>query len=515
MRIPKLFPALHRREVSSIAADPDAGWPSTSWQPLFLIFAADLLVKAAILSVDSTPRLFIGDSLSYLYTSLTGWIPPDRSFVYGFFLRIFAVWPHSLQILVWCQAVLSALSAWLVAVCLVRYLQTSLPVAAFCSLLCAFEPLQLLAERYVLTEVVTTLVFAIFVLFCFSYLTAGSLVALVLVQLCGVLLISLRISFLPTVVICSFALPFFARPVSLGPVTCRVRDLSRFHVSRGHRSLRSLATLVALGLLLSQALLFGYRHLYGHLITAPLHGHPAYLYSEGLFLISDFAPLLKPIDYPIPGQRSVLFRPSRVPLDPPENRDAQRWYPDGICDRILRECHGDEQAADDLARRTAVHALKRDPIAAIQLVMRTAFLYFDRTYFVETLRVDEGHYRSLAAAEAATYRQRFSYDFPQAAAHIDKFPPLTERWHQASYVWYWFLLLWPFLFTAALCVYRRFTLPADWLCALFLFLFFAGAVVTVTRPTARFLTTMAWLACITLGAGYSRYAAHRKNVTKP
>lgn len=486
-------------------AYPVSRSPSGSWRPLFLILAADLLAKATILFFDSNPRLFMGDSLSYLYTSLAGWIPPDRSFVYGFFLRIFAVWPHSLQTLVWCQAGLSAISAWLVAVCLVRYFQSSLRVAAVCSLLCAVEPLQLLAERFVLTETAATFVFALFALCCFSYLATRRLLPLALVQLGGVLLISLRVSFLPTIIICSFALPFFARQGGYGGVLRGPPGGGARHL------LRRLAVPVAFGLILSQALLFGYRHLYGDLIAPPMRGHPAYFYREGLFLISDFAPLLKPIDYPIASQRSDIFRPSRVPLGPPENRDAQRWYPDGICDRIIRECNGDERAADNLARHTAMHALERNPLGAIRLGWRTTLLYFHRSYFLESLRYDEGYYRSLPPAEEAAYRKAFGIDVTAAAARLHLSPPATERWHRALYFWYWFLLLLPFLFVAYIAVYRRFTVPAHWLCALFLFCFFEGAVLTVTRPTARFLTTMAWLAFIVLGACYSMQAASRRN----
>ena len=469
----------------------DSKLPSSSWRHLLYILAADIFIKTAILFVDSNPRLFIGDSLSYLHTSLSGWIPPDRSFVYGFFIRVVAVWPHSLETLVWCQSGLSAISAWLVAVCLVRYFRTGVSVAAACSLLCAIEPLQLLAERYVLTETLATFVFALFALCCFGYLATERLLPLALVQLCGVLLISLRISFLPIVVVCSFALPLFTR-----------------------QAIRRLSVTVAFGLIISQGLLFGYRHLYGDLIEPPMHGHPAYFYREGLFLVSDFAPILQPVDYPIANQRSDIFRPSRVPLARPENRDAQRWYPDGICDRILRECHGDEQAADNLARHTALRALKRNPLAAVRLGLETTGLYFYRPYFLETLRVDEGYDRTLDPPVEAALLQHFGIDFNAATNRLRQSPPITERWHYALYFWYWFLLLLPFLFVAYLLFYRRVTLPAHWLCAFFLFCFFEGAVVTVTRPTARFLTTMAWLAFIVLGACYSIYEASRRNAVR-
>lgn len=485
-------------------SEAKSGPQGAYWRSLLFVLAADLGIKAILLVFDATPRLFLGDSRSYLYTALTGWIPPDRSFLYGFFLRIFAVWPHSLHTLVVCQAFLSGLSAWLVAVCLVRYFQISFAIATACSLLCAFEPLQLLAERYVLTEVVATLAFALFALLCFDYLATGRLGTLAVVQLSGALLIGLRIGFLPTAILCSFALPLFR--VLLSPAAGSIFRQRAMGITE---LLRMMALPVLFGFILSQGLLFGYRHLYGNLIGPPMHGHPAYFYNEGLFLISDFAPLLKPIDYPIASQRARIFSPSRVPLAPPQNRDAQRWYPDGICDRIMRACGGDEQAADRIAHRTAVRALERDPMGAVRLSLQTAAQYFDRRYLLKTLRVDEGYEGLLPEADVASYRQQFGIDFAASSAHFSKFPSLTERWHHALYGWYWFLLLLPSLFAVCLLYFWRITLPAHWLCAVFLFLFFEGAILTVTRPTARFLTTESWLAFVALGSCYSFFDRQR------
>ena len=476
----------------------DLGGSTAFYRPLLFVLIFIFLLKAVILYLDPNPRLFLGDSHSYLYTAFTGWIPPDRSFVYGFFLRLAAVWPHSLQSLVWIQVALSAISAWLVAVCLLRYLQTSVAVAVACSLLCAIEPLQLLAERYVLTETVVTLVFALFMLLCFDYLCTARLLSLGSIQVCGVLLVSLRISFLPMVILSSFALPFFTAQ-SAEKLRNDPRGL-RFQLSSVRRLVRQFAIPLMLGLLLSQSLLFSYRHLYGHLIRPAEGGHPAYLYRDGLFLISDFAPIIQPIDYPIANQRSELFRPSPVPLLDPKARDAQRWYPDGICDRIIRACHGDEQRANNLARKTAIHALKRNPLAAVQLGLQTAALYFDRPYFLDTLITDEGYDSDLPEPQAAAYRRDLGVDFTSSVTRFRKSPPLTGRWHRALRLWYCFLLVLPFLFLAYLVMQRRRALPIHWLCALFLLLFLEGAILTVTRPTARFLTTMSWLSFIVLGS---------------
>src|ERR1043165_6326630 len=71
-----------------------------SW---WLFCALILAIKLLLLWLDPTPRLFMGDSLSYIWTSLTGWIPGDRSYFYGYLVRWLAVFPHSLTPLVIAQ----------------------------------------------------------------------------------------------------------------------------------------------------------------------------------------------------------------------------------------------------------------------------------------------------------------------------------------------------------------------------------------------------------------------------
>ena len=57
----------------------DAHW----WLFCFLIVA----LKFVLLGLDPLPQLFMGDSGSYLFTAVSGWIPPDRSFLYGYVIR--------------------------------------------------------------------------------------------------------------------------------------------------------------------------------------------------------------------------------------------------------------------------------------------------------------------------------------------------------------------------------------------------------------------------------------------
>ena len=57
----------------------------------------------------------MGDSGSYLWTALSGWIPPDRSFLYGYVIRWSSLGTGSLTSLLILQAFLATVTAILVA----------------------------------------------------------------------------------------------------------------------------------------------------------------------------------------------------------------------------------------------------------------------------------------------------------------------------------------------------------------------------------------------------------------
>jgi hypothetical protein len=237
-----------------------------------------LAVKAIFLVLDAEPSFHFRESAVYLATAIGKWIPPGNSFVYGLLLRPVALWSRSLTSMVIMQAALSGIASWLVGVCLVRYFASGFTIAALCSLACAIEPLQLRAERYVLTECVATFVFAVFLVAIFSYLKTSSLSLLALIQILAVLLVTLRNSFVPAAWIASFLIPLVSR-----------RAMSFWRSSRSSirhglggikwiSAVRFVLVPMLFSVILSQSLLFGYRRLY----TELLRQQPAYPNRAGL-----------------------------------------------------------------------------------------------------------------------------------------------------------------------------------------------------------------------------------------
>jgi len=68
-----------------------------------LLLGLLLAVKLGLLVLDHDFRFFLGDSDSYLHTAFTGWIPPDRSFLYGYLIGRMTRFVHRLDIVIFIQ----------------------------------------------------------------------------------------------------------------------------------------------------------------------------------------------------------------------------------------------------------------------------------------------------------------------------------------------------------------------------------------------------------------------------
>ncbi len=443
------------------------------------------IVKGLFLMADSRPQIYQGDSITFLQTAWDGYIPVERSFVYGYMLHSLALWLHSFHTVVLFQVLVSTFSAWIIAICLIRYFQVSFAIAAICSLLCACEPLQLLMERYVMTECTALFLFALFLLAAFEYLHAGKILFLVLVQFAGVLLVSLRFNFLPEVLLTSMALPLLtpgARSVMTKLCHCQMPS---------NRPLwRGMIVPLVLSVALSQGLLCGYRHLNGTLSNKP----PAYLYADGYFLLSDFAPIVLRSDFPIPQDWNKIVGKLGYALSNPDKREEQRWHLDGICQVMIAE-YGQDQS-NQLARQTALHALERDPLAAIRLSAFTFSEYFNDQILQAHLKIGEDYNRRLTDSDLLQFRERFHEDLQSPNPSRDT---VTKNYHRASGVWIRLLLVSPAIFALFLIVRHNHVTVYSVICLTLAIMFFLNATVTVESPTPRYLIGMAWLFFLILG----------------
>ncbi len=339
--------------------------PRYRW-PLFCF--SILALKFVLFAIDPVPKFYMGDSGSYISTALTGGIPPDRSFFYGYVIRCTALWTGSLTWLLVVQVCLSTITC--ILLCSITRVIFEVPErwSYVFGFLCAIDPLQLLYERYVMTETISLCLYAFVIYHSCLYLKTHRLRNLVIVQAVSVLLIGFRMSFLLQVQINTIILPLMAfAPDILKQIRRRpVAEASPKWPAR-----------VCIGhLLLSVTLMFllhaGYKRTNGWLS----HREPDYLYSTGITLLAFWAPVLQPEDAPDPRLADLIRRGDEFHLRNPVFRNAQRFRPDHLIGR-LNKVVPNPSKADTLAKKTALHALWRDPLGILGIGGRTYVSYWN------------------------------------------------------------------------------------------------------------------------------------------
>src|SRR4029450_7671059 len=322
----------------------DAHW----WLFCLLILVLNFL----LLAFDPLPKLFMGDSGSYLWTALSGWIPPDRSFLYGYVIRWSSLWTESLTSLVILQAFLGAVTAILVALICRWIFGLASRLSYLFGLLCSLDPMQLVWQRYVMTETISLFFYVLMLLFSFLYLKERRLWQLAIFQILSVLVISFRVSYLLVVQISGFLLPIIA-------FLPEIRAAFRKHSSTLSRMLvmRSAGLHLALSILLMFVLQQGYQQLNGRLANR----EPAYLYNGGFSVLAAWAPALKPSDSPDPRLSELIAEGDQFQLNDILLRHDQLYSPGHL---IKRWIHIERNAiiSNQVAKQTALHALLRRPM---------------------------------------------------------------------------------------------------------------------------------------------------------
>jgi hypothetical protein len=389
----------------------------------FSVFA----LKVLLFAIDPLPKFVMGDSGSYIWTALTGWIPDDRSYFYGYVIRWSSLWTESLTSLLVVQVCLSAITCILLAA-ITRFI-FKLPLRWSClfGFLCVIDPLQLLWERYVMTETISLCLYAFVVHRAFLYLRDRRLRDLAIMQAVSVLLIGFRMSFLLVVQINTIILPLIAFAPDIWKRIRRrpTEDVARWSAVRvcgGH-------------LLVSVMLMFllhtGYKRANGWVANKK----PAYLYTTGITVLAFWSPVLQPEDAADSGLADLIRRGDEFGLRNPALRNSQLFAPGCLIDR-LSKLVPDPSEADRLAKKTALHALWRDPLGILGIAWHT---YAD--------------YSSVAAMKQSA-EMDFSFGNPPTA---DLIALLASRFHLShensatkSFLQWYYLVAWPYYFLVLL-----------------------------------------------------------------
>ncbi len=464
-----------------------ARWSS---RPLYLL-GGILLLKMLLLCIDHAPMFFLGDSVAYLNTAKWGYIPPDRSFLYGWIIYCVALSVHSLTPLLIVQTLAGAVSAFLCAHILRRFFNAPPLLAAACGILCAVEPLQLLFERYVMTEAFALLAFSLFVFAALCYLSEGTLRRLLIVQLAAVFVVAMRVSFLPILEAATLLMPLLALRAPADPAPRRAFPRA-WKLTAGH---------LLLSCLLFFALQGAYKWSYARLIQPQLPGaRPEYNYDEGFHLLAFVAPIVQPRDFPDQAHAAEVFQLAWDIRDP-RRRYLQRWNPGGLV-RNIEALYPDPLEARRLAKTTAWNAVRRDPGGEFRLSLFGYTDYFDREHLRLGMIQDRGGDRELPDDLLDFLRTYFHLD----AAGLPHLVTLTNTWYYAAWWWYLGLLLLPAPMLLMIAVVPLRQRPH----ALLLFVFTCAQIVVIAAcsigPTVRFLHAVAWLGLITGGVFAARIA---------
>jgi len=341
-------------------------------------------LKAFLLMLDPTMRLFMGDSATYFVSAVEHTTPPDRSFTYPMLIRLTAVVTGSITTLLLMQSLFGALTAAIVAG-LLRFGWNVRPsVAVLAAVVVTLDPSQLFYERMIMTESASSLALWAAVALAVVHFRTGSFLALGACIVSGVGLASLRVGLVPV----AFGLPVLA--VILRMPTGRLQ-LLRWLVA------------LALAMLATAAC----HQLYKRWYAQRYGGDPAYIHDAGLFRLGLVAPLVKPEYFEGTGVDPAFLQQVRVPLHDPLNREAQIWNPGGLIPALRAEA-GDR--ANTVAAIVAGRAMSDQPAAMLRMGLLTQGGFFDHNVSEARLRSDLGEDQTPDARTLAMMRSVLHYD---------------------------------------------------------------------------------------------------------
>lgn len=384
--------------------EPTAGEAAAAWCCL----AAVLLVKTGWFLADADVRVFLGDSASYLHGALSGWVPGDRSFLYGWMIGLVAVPLQSLTALLVLQTVFGVASAMLLYGWLRRGVGVRPWVAGAAAVLLANEPAQVFYERMVMAEATGFLALVGLFVCCCVYVRTGRWRWIAAFVLCGVLAVSMRISVLPVVLVLGWLAPAVRFGLGGGADTSR-----RWLRAVLHTSVALVVTLTA-----HQA----YKQWAGHVMNA----EPNYTAQSGVFRLGLVLPLVRAEHLQASGVDPTLL--VRVPgAHDPRTREWQLWSPDGFMAALDRDV---TTPVDKLAGKISIRAVRDDPFGLVRMGVATVADYFDPQIAATRLGSDLGRMMP-SETQQAQWRKAFGYD----AAAVVPAETAATRWFSHGAPW--------------------------------------------------------------------------------
>jgi hypothetical protein len=450
----------------------------------WLFCALVLAIKLLLLWLDPTPKLYMGDSWSYIHTALIGSIPRDRSYFYGYLIRWLAVWPHSFTPLLVAQALASGATAIVFTLICSRFFRISNRLSFLFGLMCALDPCQLVWERYVMTETFSLVVYVLVLYWSLAYLRDRRLWQLALVQALSVLLIGFRMSYLLVVQACTILLPLiaFAR--------CGLPALRNRSGTRAPEE--AVLTTGLMHVAASIAMMFVLHGAYKYANGWLSKREPAYLHDSGLHLAAVWAPALKPSDATDSRFRDLIANGDQFKIDDLKLRNAQHFGEGFLIDRWAK-IEKNRRKRDRIARETAMNALRRRPLQIAGLALKTYMGYWGIASIQLYAREDLG-YGELSDEQLNVFVEKFRF------TTVKRLPAqpfsLSQQYFLGGWPYYFIVVVSPLICALAMWVSRQ---------RAFVFLLFVHAsilmvVITALSPQAsvRYLQPVSLLTLLSI-----------------
>jgi len=451
-------------------------------------------VKLIIFLIDPTVMFFIDDSSRYIDTAISSYIPPDRSFLYGFLIRWLTYFNQSLTYLVFFQVLCSAASAVLAGYVLNRFLSVNQTVARIFAVLCAIAPIQLLYERYVLTETVALLFFVLFITAAFCYLQNPKIRTLIVLNLTGVFLIAFRLSYLPIVLSGTVIIPCLA---FFNFSTTRHKDNIEGHgicsVGKGRRVALSCFH-VLISCILTYGLHSAYKTVNGRLSNQP----PAYQYRDGYHLLACWAPLLEKEDFADPWIEGYTRQYFYFDLKDRFQRMNQRWSSSGLISYI-HQMYDSTVKTNKIARDTAMNILYRDPFGVIKLAWQSYMDYWDPRLLKQTLQGDR-----CTREFPDEFMETLKTHYHIYGEGLSSKKTLTNQYFLNAIPWFMVLFSLPLIIAVSIFMDKGRHIVFLALLGFFALLILMNSTALVHRNTMRFFHPNEWAAILFLGVLFDR-----------
>jgi hypothetical protein len=465
---------------------------ASQWWLFCLLIVA---LKFFLLALDPLPQFYMGDSASYISTALTGWIPPDRSFIYGYVIRWSSVWTESLNSLVVLQVFVGAGTALVFASTCRLIFQLPPRLSYVFGILCSIDPLQLLWEHYVMTETISLFLYVLMLRYSFLYLRDRRVRDLVLVQVLAVVLLSFRLSYLILVQVSTIILPIMAfLPLAY----------TRFRGNSKAASRASIIKQFSYHLLLSVLLMLLLHRGYKQINGALSHREPDYGYNTGLHLLAAWAPALKPEDAVDRRLAQVIAQGGEYHIEELALRNNQRFTPGFLVDRWLK-LEGDAKKANEIGRQTAMRALQRNPWDILTLGLKTYLAFWDTRSWKTWAKLDLGH--ALDEEQMSQLANRFHY----AADPLSRKrrPTILQTYFLKSYPYCLLVMAAPALAGASLLLPRTRSYSA--LVLLHASITLAVVTIFTVNPSVRYVQPVSLLTLL-IFAVYAKALLDRRSI---